>query len=80
MMTLIAAAVLAAQPAAPAPANPQGQQQHQHQQSMQHMQTGQGAQHKGMDCCKECCKDMARKGHGNRTEQGSSHSGHSSSN
>ena len=52
MITLIAAAALAAQPA-PAP-NPNAQQA--------------PMQHEGMkkDCCKDCCKDMAAKheGHG----------------
>jgi hypothetical protein len=65
MMTLIAAAALAAQTAPPA--NPHG--------SMAPMQPG---QHESMkkDCCKDCCKDMAAKheGHGER----GGHSGSSS--
>ena len=57
MMTLIAAAALAAQTPAPASAADPMAQHAQHQQ-------GQPAQHK--DCCKDCCKDMAAKheGHG----------------
>ena len=57
MITLIAAAVLAAQaPVASAPADPMAQ-------HAQHQQGG-TAEHKGMDCCKDCCKDMAKhKGH-----------------
>ena len=34
-----------------------------------HMQMGQDMDHKGMDCCKECCKDMD-------TKHGSEHSEH----
>jgi hypothetical protein len=56
MITLIAAAVLAAQTPA-APANPQAQHE-------QHMQMGQAGEHKGMDCCKDCCKDMDAKHEG----------------
>ena len=50
MITLIAAAVLAAQPA---PAGNQAPQP-------------QPAEHKAMECCKDCCKDMAKghEGHG----------------
>jgi hypothetical protein len=58
MMTLIAAAALAAQaPAAPA-------QQPAMADHMQHQ--GMPAEHQ--DCCKDCCKDMAAKhdGHGER--------------
>jgi hypothetical protein len=62
MITLIAAAALAAQPAAVAPAAPQAQHE-------MHMQMGQDTDHKGMDCCKECCKDMDAK-------HGSEHSEH----
>ena len=71
MMTLIAAAVAAAQPAAPAPANIHAQHQ---------MQPGKPAEHKGMDCCKDCCKDMAKKEHGERAGHHESHAGHSSAN
>ena len=54
MITLIvAAAVAAAQPAAPAPAD----------QHAQLAQQGQPAEHKGVDC-KDCCKDMAAKHEG----------------
>lgn len=53
MMTLIAAAALAVQPAAPAPASPQAQPE-------VHMQTGQHADHK--DCCKGM--DGNHEGHG----------------
>jgi hypothetical protein len=60
MMTLIAAAALAAQPAPTANAPAQ-------QMPMQH------EQHEGMmkDCCKDCCKDMAAKaeGHSERHQQ-----------
>jgi hypothetical protein len=55
MMTLIAAAALAAQaPAAPAHAEAMTPHHAQHQ----------SADHKGMDCCKDCCKDMAAKHEG----------------
>ena len=61
MMTLIAATVLAAQPA-PA-ANP-----HEQHGQQTPATAAQHEQHKGMkkDCCKDCCKDMAAKheGHG----------------
>jgi hypothetical protein len=69
MMTLFAAAALAAQPVTPAPASPQMQ----HDMHM-HMGMDQSAEHKGMDCCKDCCKDMAAKHEG----QDSEHSEHSS--
>ena len=62
MMTLIAAAAVAA--AQPAPATtPQGQMG-----AMQHQQ------HEGMkkDCCKDCCKDMAGKHEGHGSERGKS--------
>jgi hypothetical protein len=54
MMTLIAAAALAAQPA------PAADMHAQHAQAPHgQMQPG---QHEGMkkDCCKECCKDMGK--------------------
>ena len=63
MMTLIAAAALAAQPpAAPAPAAPMTE----HQMHMQMGDHAGHADHKGMDCCKHCCDDMDAKhdGHG----------------
>ena len=53
MITLIAAALVAAQPAAPAPAPANSADHSSHQTAM-----GQAEQHKGMDCCKDCCKDM----------------------
>ena len=54
MMTVIAAAALAAQaPATPAAADPMAQ-------HAQHAQQGQPADKMAMDCCKECCKDMAK--------------------
>ena len=63
MITLIAAAALAAQPA-PA-ANPHAQ----HGQQMP-MSAAQHQQHDGMqkDCCKDCCKDMAAKHEGHASE------------
>jgi hypothetical protein len=66
MMNLIAAAVLAAQPVAPAPAPPQGQHE---------MQMGGEADHKGMDCCKDCCNDKAamHEGHGSEHGKPSAH-------
>jgi hypothetical protein len=33
-----------------------------------------------MDCCKECCKDMAKTEHGERAGHHESHAGHSSAN
>jgi hypothetical protein len=66
MLTLIAAAALAAQ-ATPAqlPANTQaGHAQH---------QMGQAGEHKDMDCCKDCCKDMASKEHGERAGHDTGH-------
>jgi hypothetical protein len=52
MMTLIAAAALAAQqPAAPAPAAPMAEHE-------MHMKMAGQAGHKGMDCSKDCCRDM----------------------
>ncbi|MEO8453907.1 MAG: hypothetical protein ABI454_01995 [Sphingomicrobium sp.] len=61
MMILIAAALVAAQPAA-APAHAQGQ--------MPMMQMGQSGEHKAMDCCKDCCKDMAKMHEGHDAERG----------
>jgi hypothetical protein len=61
MMTLIAAAALAAQaPAAPAH-DPM-------------MKTGATAEHKA-DCCKDCCEDMAEKheSHGSEHAEDGSH-------
>jgi hypothetical protein len=54
MLTLITAALVAAQPA-PAP-NPHAQ----HAPTQHDQMTP--AQHEGMkkDCCKDCCKDMAK--------------------
>jgi hypothetical protein len=69
MMTLIAAAALAAQTsAAPAPVNAQPQHENQ-------MQMGQSGEHKDMNCCKKCCKDMAAKheGHGTQHSEHTSH-------
>lgn len=59
MMTLIAAALVAAQPA-PA-STPHGQ-----------MAPMQPPQHESMkkDCCKDCCKDMADKHEGHGAERG----------
>ena len=64
MLTLIAAALVAVQPAPAADAHAQHS-------AMQHGQaaTAQHEQHKGMkDCCKECCKDM--KGHEGHMSKG----------
>ncbi len=60
MMTLIAAALVAAQPTA-APADHMGQMPMTHTGQMPTMQMGQSGQNKAMDCCKDCCKDMAAK-------------------
>lgn len=68
MMMLIAAAALAAQPAAPAPTAPQAQHDMQ-------MEMGKNADHKGMDCCKDCCKDKAAMHEGHGSEHGE-HSAH----
>ena len=63
MITLIAAALVAAQaPAASAAANPMAQ-------HAQHQQ-GSPADHQDMDCCKHCCKDMASKHEGHDAEHG----------
>ena len=67
MITLIAAALVAAQaPAAPAGAVPMAQHEqhqnaHQGQPAEQHQNAHQGqpAEHKRMECCKDCCKDMS---------------------
>ena len=63
MLTLMAATALAAQPVAPAPANPQVQHD-------MHMQMGQDTGHKGMDCCKDCGKDMDAKHDSQHSEHG----------
>jgi len=64
MMTLFAAAALAAQPAPATPAPAQ-------QMPMQHdMQMGQHMDHKGMDCCKECCDHMDAKHDSEHSEHG----------
>jgi hypothetical protein len=69
MLTLIAAAALAAQaPAAPATANPPMNHE-------QHMQMAQGGEDKAMDCCKDCFKDMAEK-HGSEPTEHKGHSSH----
>lgn len=61
MITIVAAAALAAQPVAPAPtAATTGHEMH--------MQAGQAAEHKG--CCKNCCKDMEAKMEGHHPERG----------
>jgi hypothetical protein len=65
MITLIAAAALAAQAPVP-PAQPKAAHEH-------NMQMGQTGEHKGMDCCKDCCKDMAKE----HEQHGSEHQGHS---
>lgn len=70
MMMMFAAALAAAAPAATAPA--QAADAH-----AQHKAGSTGkAEHKGMDCCKECCKGMAKK-HESRDQHGGhgSHSG-----
>ena len=66
MMILIAAAAVAAAQPAPAPAAPMAGHHEQ-------MQMGHDADHKDMDCCKGCCKDMAGKHDGHEAE----HAGHS---
>ncbi len=66
MMTLIAAALAAAQPATAPAADAHAQHS-----AMQHGQaaTGQHDHHEGMkDCCKHCCKDM--KGHEGHMSKG----------
>jgi hypothetical protein len=67
MMTLIAAALAAAQPA-PAPAQPlqMGQMQSMDMSQMDHSKTGKMAAMK--DCC--CCKDMMSKMHEGHAEDG----------
>lgn len=56
MMTLMTAALVAAQPApAPSPHAQHAQVQHGQMSPAQH------ERHEGMkECCKECCKDMAK--------------------
>jgi hypothetical protein len=54
MLTLVAAAALAAQAPTPPATDPMAGHA-QHQQAM-------AGEEKGKDCCKECCKDM-EKGH-----------------
>jgi hypothetical protein len=66
MMTLIAAAAVAAAQPAAVPANP----------PVQHapmMQMGKAREHKDMDCCKDCCKHMAKMHEGHNQHDG--HSG-----
>jgi hypothetical protein len=63
MIMMIAAAVLAAQPTTPAPAA-------QPMQHDMHMQMGQHMDHKGMDCCKECCEHMDAKHASEHSERG----------
>ena len=58
MITLIFAAAVAAQAPA-APASTEAMAQHE-----MHMQMGEHADHKGMDCCKHCCEDMDAKNDG----------------
>lgn len=65
MMTLIAAAALAAQPAAPAPVAPSEHEMH--------MKMGEHADHKGMDCCMECCKEMEAKMKNGQSTEHSEH-------
>ena len=58
MMTLIiAAAAAAAQPSTPAPSSAAQAPHAQHEHTMP-------AEHKDMDCCKDCCDDMAKKHEG----------------
>jgi hypothetical protein len=66
MMILLSAAALAAQPTALAPTAPQAQHE---------MQMGHDADHKGMNCCKDCCKDKAAMHEGHGAEHGE-HSAH----
>jgi len=72
MINLIAAALIAAAPAAPAPVPAQASDAHaQHQRGDRH------DQHKGMDCCKDCCRHMAKEQDGSAAKHGG-HKGHSS--
>lgn len=66
MMTIAAAALAAAQPAAPAPAG-------QPMQHDMHMPMSHDQAHQGMDCCKHCCDQMDA----NHEHHGASHEGHS---
>lgn len=72
MLTLIAAAALAAQ-APTAPTTDPMVNHAQHQQSAT-------AEKKGMDCCKDCCKDMMEKMHSGHDMKGmqdhQEHNGH----
>jgi hypothetical protein len=61
MITILAAAALAAQPAAPVPTAPAAQHQ-------VPAQMGEQADHK--DCCKDCCKDMDAKMEGQHAQRG----------
>jgi hypothetical protein len=69
MLTLMTAALVAAQPVPNAPVQlaqaPQGQ------------MAPMGEHPKKEGCCKDCCKDMAGKEHGERAGDGSNHAGHS---
>jgi hypothetical protein len=58
MMTLIAAALAAAQPVSAPAADAHAQ----HEQAP--------ADHKGMDCCKDCCKEMMDKMHSGHDMKG----------
>jgi hypothetical protein len=66
MMILIAAALAAAPPAA-APASAQGPMP---MPMMQMGKAGHADEYKGMDCCRDCCKDMARMHDGHDSEAG----------
>jgi ABC-type uncharacterized transport system substrate-binding protein len=67
MLIFVAAAAAAAAHPATAPANAQHQE---HQKPM--MQMAQAGEHKSMDCCKDGCKDMAKKHDG----EGAAHAEH----
>jgi hypothetical protein len=71
MITLIAAAALAAQ-APVVPANPPADAHAQHAQ----MQMSGQSEHQGMDCCKDCCKDMMAKMHEGHGSEHSDHAAH----
>lgn len=58
MLTLIAAAAVAAAQPATAPAQPMQMGQ------MDHSKMDRAGEQKGMDCCKECSKQMAMKHEG----------------
>jgi hypothetical protein len=67
MLTLMTAALVAAQPVPTADTHAQhGPMQHGQMTPAQH------EQHEKKDCCKDCCKDMADKHEGHRTERGHS--------